>query len=127
MPFARLAAVSPCLLLAGCAAVTTLDGQRLGLSSEEFRGYVERVFRDQNRVADELAFALEGPGAEATDLAAAEAQLLAACAGLNELATARRDERRLGLRRSVSAARSVPQCESAARAAEGALAEAPPQ
>jgi hypothetical protein len=126
MPFARLAALSPCLVLAGCAAVTTLDGQRLGLPSEEFRGYVERVFREQNRVADELAFALEGPGGEATGLAAAEAQLLAACSGVNELATARRDERRLGMRRSLSAARSVPQCEGAARAAERALAATSP-
>ena len=77
------------------------------LRPREFRAYVERVFREQNRVADELAFALEAPGAERAELGAAEQRLLDACAGVNELATARRDERRLGLRRSSSAARTV--------------------
>jgi hypothetical protein len=43
--------------------------------------------------------------------------LLDACAGLNELATARRDERRLGIRRSAQSARTVPTCERAAREA----------
>jgi hypothetical protein len=110
--------------LAGCAAVATVDGQRLKLTSEDFRAYVERVFREQNRVADELAFALEAPGAERGDLAAAEQRLLEACAGVNELATARRDERRLGMRRSSSAARTVPQCEAATRFATESLARA---
>ena len=108
-----------CLLLAaafalhGCAAVPTADGGRLKLTSPEFRAYVERVFREQNRVADELAFALDGAAAPAAGLAAAEQSLLEACAGVNELATARRDERRLGLRRRAASARSVPACERA--------------
>ena len=50
---AALAAVSATLF--GCAAVTTADGTRLVFGSDDFRAYVERVFRDQNRVADELA------------------------------------------------------------------------
>jgi hypothetical protein len=115
MSLARIVAPGALFALAGCAAVQTADGQRLGLTSEEFRAYVERVFRDQNRVADEVAFALEGPSAARDELAAAEQRLLEACAGVNELATARRDQRRLGLRRSSSAARTVPQCEAATR------------
>jgi hypothetical protein len=115
--------VAPWALLAilGCAAVPTADGERLRLTSDEFREYVERVFREQNRVADALAFALEAPGAERDALAAAEQRLLESCEGVNELATARRDEQRLGLRRSQSAARTVPQCEEATRAAAAAL------
>lgn len=109
------------LSVAGCAAVPTADGERLRLASPEFRAYVERVFREQNRIADELAFALEAPGSSAA-LAAAEERLLAACAQVNELATARRDETELGLRASVRAARTVPDCEQAARAAEAELA-----
>ena len=101
----------------------TADGERLRLASPEFRAYVERVFREQNRIADELAFAIEAPGAPA-ELAAAEERLLAACAGVNELATARRDEAELGIRASVRAARTVPGCEQAARAAEAELARA---
>jgi hypothetical protein len=101
--------------------VPTADGERLRLASPEFRTYVERVFREQNRVADELAFALEAPGQNA-ELTAAEERLLAACAQVNELATARRDDMELGIRASVRAARTVPGCEAAARAAETALA-----
>jgi hypothetical protein len=101
------------LVLHGCAAVPTADGQRLALTSPEFRAYVERVFREQNRVADALAFALEAAAAPTAELAAAEQSLLEACAGVNELATARRDERRLRLRRRAASARSVPACERA--------------
>ncbi|HET7132153.1 MAG TPA: hypothetical protein VFJ95_07890 [Gammaproteobacteria bacterium] len=110
---------SAALALAGCAAVTTVDGQRLGLASADFRTYVERVFREQNRVASDLGFALEDRSDPA--LTAAEDELLAACAGVNELATLRRDEQRTGLRRGAAAARTVPACEQATRAARAAL------
>jgi hypothetical protein len=120
---------APCLaaaaLLAGCAAVTTADGTRLGFGSDEFRAYVERVFREQNKTASDLAFALDDAtaagGGEPRELAAAEDALLAACAGLNELATSRRDAQRLGLHRSATAARGAPDCERATRAARSAL------
>ena len=121
MVLARSALVFPLLILSGCAAVPTADGERLSLRSAEFREYVERVFREQNRVADAVAFALEAPGAQDSELAAAEQELLAACAGVNELATARRDEQRLGMRSSVRAARSVPECERATRAVDAKL------
>jgi hypothetical protein len=105
--------------LAGCAAVTTADGQRLGLASADFRAYVERVFREQNSVASDLGFALEDRTDQA--LAAAEDELLDACAGVNELATLRRDDRRPGLKRGSAAAHTVPGCEQATRAARAAL------
>jgi hypothetical protein len=114
--------LSACIALSGCAAVPAADGGRLRLGSAEFRGYVERVFREQNRVADELAFALEASGARDAGLAAAEDALLAACAGVNELATARRDERRLGVKRSIHAARTVADCERATLVAGRELA-----
>jgi hypothetical protein len=125
MPVTRTAALAAIsTFLAGCAAVTTADGARLAFGSDDFRAYVERVFREQNRVADALAFALEGarPAGE-VDLAAAEDELIAACAGLNELAASRRDEQRLGVRRSAAAARRAPDCERATLAAQAALAE----
>lgn len=120
MVFARSSVVL-LLGLSGCAAVPTADGQRLSLRSAEFRDYVERVFREQNRVADAVAFALDTPGPEVPELAAAEQELLAACAGVNELATARRDQQRLSMADSLRAARSVPDCERATRAAEARL------
>ena len=116
--------VPSCLLVlvSGCAAVSTADGERLSLRSEEFRAYVDRVFREQNRVADELAFALEAADGARNELAVAEQRLLDACAGVNELATARRDEVGLGVRRSLGAARSVPECEKATQAVAATLA-----
>ena len=122
MNFARSVAACALLSLWGCAAVPTADGQRLRLGSAEFRDYVERVFREQNRVADAVAFALEAPNVKDPGLADAEQELLTACAGVNELATARRDQRRLGMRASVGAARSVPDCERATRAVDARLA-----
>jgi hypothetical protein len=107
--------------LTGCASVATVDGERLALTSAEFRTYVEHVFREQNRVADELAFALEAPDGSPEGLAVAEQRLLDACAGVNELATARRDERRLGVRRNLSAARSVSECDRTTRTVEELL------
>jgi hypothetical protein len=121
MLLSRSAVVLALVHLAGCAAVPTADGQRLRLGSAEFRDYVERVFREQNRVADAAAFALDAPGAQDGELAAAEQELLAACAGVNELATARRDQRPLGLRTSARAARTVPDCERVTRGVDALL------
>ncbi len=123
MVSSRIASLATLLLLQGCAAVSTADGERLKLASPEFRAYVEQVFREQNRVADAVAFALEerSPNGE---LDAAEQQLLAACAGVNELATARRDGAELGIRGGLSAARTVPECERATRRAESELPRA---
>jgi hypothetical protein len=115
-----LAAVT--LVGSGCA-VTTADGRRLGAASEPFRAYVESVFRAQNEVLTELAFALEEPGAVA-ELTAAEDLLLAACAPLNELAAAARDRQRRGARERLRAARSAPDCERATLAAAAALERA---
>jgi hypothetical protein len=117
MLVSRLGLFAATVLLCGCAAVPTADGQRLPLASPEFRAYVEEVFREQNRVAGELAFALEAAAPPAAELEAAEQALLDACAGVNELATARRDERRQSLRRRAAGARSVPACERATREA----------
>ena len=108
------------LALQGCAAVATAGGEQLALRSPEFRSYVERVFREQNRVADELAFALEAAPGRA-ELTAAEQALLTACAGVNELATSRRDDRRLGVGARIAAARSVPDCERATQSAAARL------
>jgi len=111
------------VLAAGCAPVTTLDGERLAVRSEAFADYVERVFREQNRVASELAFALEDTvdPARLDVLETAEDALFAACADLNEMAAARRDGRRMGAFRALAAARQAPECERAAARARDAL------
>jgi hypothetical protein len=116
----RAALLIVTLAVQACVAVSTADGQRMALTSPAFRSYVERVFREQNRVADQIAFALEAADSSPA-LEAAEQALIDACAGVNELATARRDDRRLGLRRTSHDARSVPACERATAAATAAF------
>jgi hypothetical protein len=121
----RTLAPAAAAALSVACAVTTADGTRLGLTSTEFRAYVERVFREQNKVASDLEFALDDAtasgGPAPPKLAAAEDALLKACSGVNELATSRRDQADLGPRKSASAARSAPDCERATRDAEAAL------
>jgi hypothetical protein len=122
------ALLSASILVVGtaCVSVTTLDGERLTAPSDEFRAYVETVFREQNRVATDLAFALESVADTALldNLEAAEGELIAACAALNELATERRAGRELGRLHQAEAAKSAPQCERATRMAEAALESA---
>jgi hypothetical protein len=117
----RLSIALTAAALAGCAGVLTADAERLRLASPEFRAYVERVFREQNRVADALAFTVESAPEPPEALVVSEQALLMACAGVNELATAQRDSRRLGLQRRLALARGVPHCERAARAAAAIL------
>lgn len=112
------------IALSACAAVDTMDGAHLRVGSEDFRRYVESVFRLQNKTATDLAFALEAGDLAAADLAAlnaAEQSLLDACSGLNEIAASRRDNESMGKLRQLRAARSAPQCEVAARAAQTSL------
>ena len=111
------------LLFAGCAGtITTTDGRQLRLDSAEFQGYVERVFREQNQTATALAFAQDAAtGGRYERLLELEDALLEACAALNTLASARRDERTLGLRAQARMARTAPDCEAAAQRAQADL------
>lgn len=127
MVISRAGALAAAAGLAGCAAVVTAGGERLSPTSPEFRAYVERVFREQNDIASELAFAIEDGGPAAASLGEAEQALLRACEGLNEIAARRRDEQRTGARRGLSAARAAPECERATAAAREALTAAEPR
>ena len=117
----RVAVLVITALIGGCAGhVMVADGRRIAIRSDEFRSYVDRVFRFQNRLGDELAFAMEDAEDDA-QLASVERGLLEACGGLNELAAAQRDGRKLNASTRLSLARSVPDCEQAAIATERAL------
>ena len=112
------------LALAGCTGVTTAGGQRLSIASEELRTYMEAVFREQNELLTEIAFATDAEDLSDRDrraLEAVEESLLIECAVLNDIAAARRDGRRLGWVRESRAARRAPLCESAAANARSVL------
>ncbi len=110
-------------LAGGCAAVTTADGQKLRPGQAAFRDYVESVFRRQNAVLTELAFALDAAdpvGARFGVLESAEADLLDACADLNALAAAAQRQRSRGAG-DLAAARTAPLCERATESAQRVL------
>ncbi len=120
-----------CLLLSiavsGCSMrALTADGTELDIRSPAFSAYVERVFREQNRVAGDLGFALldaelEGDFDAVARMEAAESRLLDACEGLNELAATHRDGERMPRLRALSAARTAPDCEAETAAARERL------
>jgi hypothetical protein len=126
MPYCRALICSSLVLETACVSVTTLDGERLTAPSSEFRTYVEAVFREQNRVATDLAFALESAADAATqgEIEVAEGELIVACASLNEIATERRLGGELSRQRQIDAAKSAPQCERATQAAAVTLESA---
>ncbi len=123
----QLRSLATVLALSGCASVTTTAGDVLSIPSAEFRDYVESTFREQNRRATDLLYAQEtARGERYAALVRAEDSLLAACAGLNELAVAQRDGRSIGSLRRSRLARSAPECEASALAARDVLAGPPP-
>lgn len=130
MPRCRAWVALPVGVLAGCATVTSVDGERHAISSDAFRSYAETVFRRQNAALSELAFALDGSELapeQISALEAVEADLIGTCAALNELAIRRRDNRDVGVRGQLDAARSVPDCERVVIAAERLLVETGPK
>jgi len=115
------------IVVAGCAAgcaVTSVDGDRMRLTSDRFADYVEATFRRQNEVSTDLAVEIDEAAADSaryTILETAERRLLADCRGLNELARAQRDGEPAGGLGAVKRARGAPDCERATAAAEAAL------
>jgi len=109
--------------LSGCA-VTSSGGERMALRSDAFSAYVEAVFRYQNDVSTDLAFAIddESPDSERyAALDALELELLTACRGLNELARAARNGEPVGGFGALKRARAAPECEHATDTAAAVL------
>lgn len=119
-----LAAMTLALLASACT-VTSLDGRRMPVRSDDFANYVESVFRDQNDVANDLVLILDAADPGSIDYAAledAEFDLFEACRGLNEIASSRRDGESIGGLKALRRARRAPDCERAADAAAELLA-----
>lgn len=94
------------------------------LNSDRFADYVEAIFRRQNQVSTDLAVEIDAERIDSSRysvLETVERQLLAACRGLNELATAQRDGEPVGGLGGLNRARGAPDCERATAAAAAAL------
>ena len=89
------------------------------LKSDAYRDYVERVFRLQSEVSTDLLFALDEADPDNdryTVLENAELAVTTACLGINELAAEQQSGQRPGGVAALQRARTVPECERAARA-----------
>ena len=120
----RITLITPVLLLLTGCAVTSAGGERMGLRSDAFAGYIETVFRRQNEVATDLLTELDNEDPESDrfqSLDAADYELQIACREMNSLARANRDgELDRGLA-ALRQARTAPECERATDAAAALL------
>ena len=101
--------------LTACAPlVTTADGTRIRTDSAEFREYAAQVFRLQNEITATLAYTLDelessGQHGEAVArLIDADDRMQQECFAVNEIAIARRDDQKVGLKQLKEAAKLVP-------------------
>ena len=114
------AIVAGLLVLAGCAPyITAANGDRMRANSQEFRGYARQVFEMQNETVTRIAYALDDLESDPdqidryNSIVDADDRMMDACAELNKLAIARRDDKQLGMSELAGVASSVPDCERA--------------
>lgn len=116
-----------CASLSACITTKTADGRRLLTGSDQFRLYVEQVFRRQNRVTNDLIYLL--PEIEQSDaklffrLVEAESDMLESCGHLNTLAASYRDNRNPGLIKRIKMSRTAAECDSATQNTQTLLNE----
>lgn len=104
------------LVVSGCAnRAIPQDSSDAILQQDDMRIYVERVFRFQNRVMDELIASTVASAAMPNELMIAEAQLMESCRYLNESAAAfaRGEEPELSVKLKVID--TVEDCDQTAR------------
>ena len=110
--------------LAGCSSIKTTspDGELTTRSIDEFRVYVEQVFRRQNRIGEVLIELETADGAVSEsympDIALAEERMHDACESLNAAAIAVTEGRDVDLGLSMKIAKTVARCEHVTRELE---------
>ncbi len=119
------------VLLSACTTVDVHypDGHSARMSKAEFKAYVERVFRQQNRVVDRLIRADDGFDGQALEpderLLRAEEAMEDACRPLITLVSAKAEKRKMKLADELEMPSAAPACESAVRAVEALLPASP--
>ena len=114
------AVVAGILVLAACAPyITAANGERMRANSQEFRDYARQVFEMHNDAVTRIAYALDDLESDPDQIdryngiVDADDRMMDACAELNKLAIARRDDKQLGMSELAGVASSVPDCERA--------------
>ena len=88
-------------------------------NSQEFRDYARQVFEMHNDAVTTIAYALDDLESDPDQIdryngiVDADDRMMDACAELNKLAIARRDDKQLGMSELAGVASSIPDCERA--------------
>ncbi len=121
------------LVLSGCAPyITAANGDRMRANSPEFRDYARQVFERHNEAVTTIAYALDDLESDPDQIdryngiVDADDRMMDACAELNKLAIARRDDKQLGMSELAGVASSVPDCERATAQATRLISDASP-
>ncbi len=121
------------LALAGCAPyITAANGDRMRANSQEFRDYARQVFEMHNEAVTTIAYALDDLESDPDQIdryngiVDADDRMMDACAELNQLAIARRDDKQVGLSELAGVASSIPDCERATAQATQLISDASP-
>ena len=127
------AVVAGILVLAACAPyITAANGERMRANSQEFRDYARQVFEMHNDAVTRIAYALDDLESDPDQIdryngiVDADDRMMDACAELNKLAIARRDDKQLGMSELAGVASSVPDCERATAQATRLISDASP-
>jgi hypothetical protein len=111
--------------LPACAGVNTrnVDGVAVKMSRDDFAAYVEKTFRNHNRVVNELISISAGGELGVDDpLAKAEEAMAAKCQPLNEMVSATMEKRTLSFWAKMRLPEQVPACAAATRKVEAMMA-----
>lgn len=101
-------------------------------NSQEFRDYARQVFETHNEAVTTIAYALDDLESDPDQIdryngiVDADDRMMGACAGLDKLAIARRDDKQLGMSELAGVASSVPDCERATAQATRLISDASP-
>jgi len=113
--------------LFGCTSITTIrpDGREITRSIDEFKGYVESVFRRQNQVTLNTGQLLDEDISESTGLGleTAERRMLDACDALNQIARKKMNRNEPGILLELEVRNTIGKCDHATEQLEQLIAE----
>jgi hypothetical protein len=113
--------------LSGCTSITTIrpDGRQITRSIDEFKGYVESVFRRQNQATLNTGQLLDENISEniGLELETTEHRMLDACGALNQVAREKMNRNEPGILLELKVRNTIGECDHATEQLEQLIEE----
>ncbi|RUM53495.1 MAG: hypothetical protein DSY87_03660 [Methylococcus sp.] len=113
--------------LSGCTSITTTrsDGRQITRSIDQFKGYIESVFRRQNQATLNTGQLLDEDISESTalELESAEHRMLDACGALNQVARKKMNRNKPGILLELKVRNTIGECDHATEQLEQLIEE----